>query len=361
MRWSGAAGARRARRQRVRRRHGVVVGALLMAAAAGCGGGEAAGTGAAGTTAAAAPARPAVHVFSPAPGTVVAADRADDRLRAFVRLSGSAAAGQQLTVTGECGGLECGGLTFADTDGRWRTRLPLYTAPGEDEVAVTVAYAQPRPGERPARTTLRLRVEPAPPEAAPQPLPEPGQEAEPEDGARRPRGPRPLILIGDSLAVGIAQALPAALPGWSVSIDARIGRPLAEGMAILTETPLPEGAAGARAILAFSLFTNDDPSHVDALEQAVRASVARLGAHGCALWATIQRPPYNGVSYDAANRRLHALAGDPALAGRLLIVPWHEAVARHPEWLGDDQVHATPDGWAGRARLYARAARACAR
>jgi len=169
-----------------------------------------------------------------------------------------------------------------------------------------------------------------------------------------------MIVIGDSLAVGMAGSLRAALPGWDVPVDGRIGRPLSEGMQILGATRLPPGARGERAILAFSLFTNDAPTNVDALEAAVRGSVARLGAHGCAIWATIARPPLDGVSYDSANQRLVALAGAPHLAGRLLVVSWKQQYDRHPAFAAPDGVHATPQGYAARAQMYAAAARSCA-
>ena len=39
-------------------------------------------------------------------------------------------------------------------------------------------------------------------------------------------------------------------------------------------------------VLAFSLFTKDAPTAVAALDGAVRRSVARAGASGCAVWAS---------------------------------------------------------------------------
>src|SRR6185312_11690243 len=124
--------------------------------------------------------------------------------------------------------------------------------------------------------------------------------------------PRRLVLVGDSLAVGIQNQLAADLSGWSVSANARTGRPLAAGMRIIDRT-----AFSAPAVLAVSLFTNDSPRNVDALEAAVRDSVARVGPEGCAVWATIVRPKVGGVSYGAANARLQALAAQ--YGGRLLL------------------------------------------
>jgi hypothetical protein len=281
-----------------------------------------------------------------------------------VRASGRAAPGQQLTVRAACARASCDGITFAGGDGRWRTRVLLVTrAKGSRSVPVTVGYADPASGERPARFTVRLqrRAPDPPPPSRPAPEPEPGTGGQPAPaGDTAPASaPRVMIVIGDSLAIGMASPLRGLLEGWRVSVDGRTGRPLAEGMELLAETALPAGAEGRRAILAFSLFTNDGPQNVEALETAVRESVRRLGPQGCAIWATVARPPLGGVSYDAANARLAALARDPALAGRLLIVPWKREYARHPSWQAGDGVHATGDGYAGRAQLYADAARSC--
>jgi hypothetical protein len=169
------------------------------------------------------------------------------------------------------------------------------------------------------------------------------------DDARVPE----LNMIGDSLAVGTDLRLRAQLPGWRVTTNGVESRPLAAGMSVLEQTRLPRRPRA----LAFSLFTNDDPRAVDALETAVRASLDRLGRRDCALWATIVRPKLAGVSYGAANARLRALAAED---DRLRIVDWARAVRRNRGWLSDDGVHPTAEGYAERARLFARAARRCA-
>jgi hypothetical protein len=175
--------------------------------------------------------------------------------------------------------------------------------------------------------------------------------------ARRPpttaKASGSLVVIGDSLAAGIEPLLPAALPGWTVAADGRGGRRLAEGMQILAATDLPRGA-----VLAISLFTNDDPTDTAALDTAVGTALHRVGAQGCVLWATIVRPAVDGVTYAAANAVLHRRA---AADGRLVVVPWAEAIAARPSLLGGDGVHPTPAGYRLRAQLYARAATSCAR
>ena len=164
-------------------------------------------------------------------------------------------------------------------------------------------------------------------------------------------GEREVLVVGDSLADEIAHLLPAVLPGWRVRIDAEWGRPLAEGMRILADEP------GPPAILAISLFTNDDPRNVGALEAAVRATARRPG--GCAVWATIVAPAYEGTSHAGANRLLRRLAREPAL--RLELVDWARAVERDGSLMSGDEVHASPAGYRARALMYARAIRACAR
>jgi hypothetical protein len=164
--------------------------------------------------------------------------------------------------------------------------------------------------------------------------------------------PHQVLVIGDSLAVGMADALRAALPGWRVDVDAKTSRPLREGMRILAATP------NAPAILAFSLFTNDDPRFTGPLQDAVRATARRPG--GCAVWATIAAPPVKGVDYANANQLLRGLASEPDLAQSLQIVDWAAEVAGSPSLLAGDGVHATPTGYQARAQLYADAIRACA-
>jgi hypothetical protein len=156
-------------------------------------------------------------------------------------------------------------------------------------------------------------------------------------------------VIGDSLAVGMRPYLSQYHAGWDVHVDAHTGRTLAEGMAKLAASPWPD----SKTVYAFSLFTNDDPRTLPALEGAVR----RSSANGCAVWATIAAPAVGGTTYAAANARLDELA--TATPARLRIVEWAERVSRNPGWLTGDGVHATPTGYRNRAALYAAAVKTC--
>jgi hypothetical protein len=156
--------------------------------------------------------------------------------------------------------------------------------------------------------------------------------------------PGTVVVIGDSLAVGTRALLPAELDGWDVRTTAVEGWPLAVGMDALSKAEVPD-----RAVLAFSLFTNDTPDQLPALEAAVRRSAGMA----CSVWATIAHP---GHDFGAVNDRLRALGDE---LERVVVVPWAETVAERPELLKPDRVHGTDDGYRVRAQLYADAARSC--
>jgi hypothetical protein len=302
------------------------------------------------------PSRPPVDIVRPAAGARVPAEPAGHgRLRATVTLSGFAPPGSHVRIRSGCAAAACAATGRADENGMWRARLQLVATAAHPAAAVQASCSVPGPPRRrvlrlravraPARKPHRSRATPAPAASAPPAV------------APAPAGTRVrrMVLIGDSLAVGIENLLPSMLPGWTIHSDGAIGRPLATGMRLIEGADL----TSRPTVLAVSLFTNDDPRATAALAAAVQRSVALVGGRGCVVWATVVRPPVGGVSYAAANATLRRLAaGD---GGALLLVPWAEEVARHPDWVGADHVHGTPAGYAARAALYSRAARSCRR
>jgi hypothetical protein len=252
-----------------------------------------------------------------------------------VTLRGRGPANTNLTFRADCQELDCSGITFTGRDGRWSTRVKLQVKRKHQRVVVRVGDA---------KVLLRLSREVAP--TAP-----PSAQLRPNIGGRHA-----VIFVGDSLAVGTAAPLRRVLdPAMPLYVDARTGRTLSEGMEVLANANPPKG------ILAFSLFTNDDPINLDALDFAVRSSVFALGPRGCAVWATIVRPKVGGRTYGQVDARLRALALDPALSGRLLIADWARAVSGHRKaWLAKDKIHATAAGYFARAQLYAEALSSCA-
>jgi hypothetical protein len=350
-------------------------GCLVAAAAgAGCGGQSGERSTSAPTQATVGPAQAQVRILSPRDSTIVTAHRtASGNLSASLTVSGEAEALQTVQVDAHCTPRQCLKIVYTGAEGRFRARLRVVLPARTRRWTVTADYPVTSGATTAARVTLRLhavksqtpsrrRQSPAGPEAGQ------GTSTEPEGSGSQAGPPSPtpsptpstrqrsLVLVGDSLAVGVRTALPAALPGWRVDVLGRVGRPLAEGMEVIEGLRLQAQSDGARPILAVSLFTNDDPTHTAALQAAVRRTLELVGARGCAIWATIARPPVNGVSYKAANEVLSRLAESTS---RLKVVPWAQAVTDDQGLLGADGVHPTPAGYALRARLYAQAAQAC--
>jgi hypothetical protein len=351
---------------RVTRPRWLTVACLLTALAAGaCGNGERSTP----TTPAETPVGPvvaAVRILSPERGSSLRASRVSaDQVSADVTVTGDAENLQSIRVDGRCPARSCSKVVYTGASGRWTARLRLILPPRARRWTLTADYAVTSAAGAAARVSVGIRAAKSRSHrrrrrSAPQSQQGAGTTTQrpPSSTATTPASPAPsgrarsLVLVGDSLAVGVRTLLAAQLPGWKVEVLGRVGRPLAEGMSVLEGL----GLSGSSPVVAISLFTNDDPTHTSALEAAARRTLDLVGARGCAIWATIARPPVNGVSYRAANAILERLA---ATDGRLRVVPWAEQVAANSRLLGADGVHPTPAGYELRARLYAQAAQAC--
>lgn len=326
--------------------------ALLLA---GCGAGE--DEQRAGTRTPAASPIGELTIIAPADGSRVRGDAVGlARVGADVVVRGRAAPGRTILVRADCAATGCSGLARAKADWEWEVPLRVVVSRRRPRAVIE---AEDSVAGRSATVTLRLRVPPQP--KLEEPVPESGfgdEDAEetptPTPTPARAQRPKRLIMIGDSLAVGTRNVLPGYLPGWRVSTDAAKSRTLAQGMTTLSPLSVDEPT-----VLAFSLFTNDDPRHLPALEAAVRQSVDKAGASGCAVWATISRPKYLDRGYGPVNARLKAMTKD--FPGKLIVVPWAEVVRGQPELLERDRIHATPQGYEARAQLFAEAATACGR
>jgi len=280
-----------------------------------------------------------------------------------LRVTGTSAPDETLLVKAACPQRSCQQFVLADEGGAFTTELRFRLRGSPTRIAITADYAtHPSPATA-AQTQVRVRIKrrpaPKPPSidddtTDPATVPElPPQSTAPSTTSSGPStARRRLTVIGDSLAIGMRPYLAGNLPGWQVTIDGRIGRPLAEGMTILANTTIP--ASGT--VLALSLFTNDDPRNTDALSSAISRALKTAGPDGCVVWATIARPPLNGVGYGAANRVIQAAgAANP----RMRIVGWAAYANEHPELLADDGVHLSTTGYQQLAAMYAQAASSC--
>jgi hypothetical protein len=162
---------------------------------------------------------------------------------------------------------------------------------------------------------------------------------------------RRLLVNGDSLAVGTKRYIPRALEGWKVTQSTAVSRHAYEGADVMR-------SYGGRLprVIHVSLGTNDDPNQVEGFRSAIDDVMDVAGERRCVVWTNIVRPPYEGTSYDGYNR---ALGREDRARDNLRVVNWARMVEKHPEWLADDGVHVSAEGYKARARAVARHVKRC--
>jgi lysophospholipase L1-like esterase len=162
--------------------------------------------------------------------------------------------------------------------------------------------------------------------------------------------PSPVLVVGDSLAVGMRPYLGTQLGSSEVVWDARSGRTTPEGLVRLRARL---GEVTPQTVV-ISLGTNDGPDPRRFAERVQRALDA-IPASACVVWADINRPPRKG-RYHGLNRILEQAAEhDP----RMVLVHWDRAVLRGSVSLPDG-LHPDAAGFRYRSLMIAGAiARGC--
>jgi lysophospholipase L1-like esterase len=164
------------------------------------------------------------------------------------------------------------------------------------------------------------------------------------------QAPAPVLVVGDSLAVGLEPHLGAMLEPNAVVWDARSGRTTPQGLVRL-RARLREVTPRTVVI---SLGTNDGPDPRRFASRIHRALQA-IPATDCVVWLDINRPPRKG-RYQALNRVLYDAAAHDR---RLVVVHWDRAVLQGKVALPDG-LHPDAAGFRYRSRLIANAvARGC--
>lgn len=160
-----------------------------------------------------------------------------------------------------------------------------------------------------------------------------------------------LFVDGDSLAVGMRPHIGRELPGWEITHSVAVGRHTSEGVTVLRSL-----GSDMPPVIHVSLGTNDDPRYVSRFRSRIREVLEIVGPDRCVVWTNIVRSPVAGASYARYNR---ALARESRPEERLRVVDWARLVRENPDWLANDGVHATAEGYRGRARAVARSVRRC--
>lgn len=160
---------------------------------------------------------------------------------------------------------------------------------------------------------------------------------------------RTVLHYGDSLAVGTDIYLDRYLPDWTVRSSTDVSRHAADAPSALAAL----GPSLPRVVV-LSVGTNDDPGAVSDFRRIVRRTVSLAGPSRCVVWATIVRPPYQGVPYSGYNRVLRTAAASHA---NLVVLDWAAMARTHPGWFGADGVHPSMTGYRARAAATARLVR----
>jgi dienelactone hydrolase len=159
-----------------------------------------------------------------------------------------------------------------------------------------------------------------------------------------------VLVVGDSLVVGTTPYLRRELSGASVTSDGRIGRPSAEAVSVLRAK-----FNGSERVVVFDAGTNDDPSQPGRLASDLSAARSIAGSR-CLVVATVNRPPYRGVSVAGLNAAVQRFASG---SSNVQLVDWRSYAVAHPGLINPDGVHPTASGYAARARLFAQAIDGC--
>ena len=155
--------------------------------------------------------------------------------------------------------------------------------------------------------------------------------------------PKRVLVVGDSLTVGIERLVGPALSPLPVSVDAAVGRRTREAPAALGRlNPGPD------SIVVIGLGTNDGPSTTLATE--IDAAVA--AANGApVLWLNVHLP--DPVATDAVNALLDAATERHP---NLLVLDWAAVVADDPSLLTTDRIHLTAsEGYPRRSEFVTQA------
>ena len=166
-----------------------------------------------------------------------------------------------------------------------------------------------------------------------------------------PAGNRTVLSYGDSLSVGTDLFLDGYLRGWSVRSVAEVSRHADD-----VPDALRSFGRSLPRVVVVSAGTNDDPGRVSGFAGIVRRTLAIAGPSRCVVWATIVRPPYQGVSYTGYNRALATIARRHP---NLHVLDWAAMARAHPSWFGPDGVHPSMTGYRARAAAVARIVERC--
>jgi lysophospholipase L1-like esterase len=162
--------------------------------------------------------------------------------------------------------------------------------------------------------------------------------------------PGAVFVVGDSLTVGTEPWLRASLrrAGWSLTgVDARVGRPVSEGLRIL------RARSGLPATVIVALGTNDLGAAPSTVAQWLRTARDIVG-HRRLVWVNLCLSATDHPRL-AGFRQINAALATYAARFGVQIADWCSFAGRQDIRPGPDGIHYSPAAYEQRARFYAAA------
>lgn len=159
-----------------------------------------------------------------------------------------------------------------------------------------------------------------------------------------------VFVVGDSLTVGTEPWLRADLSraGWSLTnVNARVGRPVDEGLAVLRTT-----AARLPSTVVVALGTNNLGASAAIVGQWLREA-RRIAGSRRLVWVNTCPSAIAGQQRMAGARLINAALQTFAPRFRVQVADWCAFAARHGIVPGPDGIHYSPTGYQARAAFYA--------
>lgn len=154
----------------------------------------------------------------------------------------------------------------------------------------------------------------------------------PVDDPDGPPGRNSVMVIGDSVFIGTAGAIPAALPDWVVTYDAEANRRLAQAIDLIVDRRDEVGGA-----VVIHLGNNYIPGERGEFAGQIDTMMLQLWFVPQVVWVTV---PEVNTGRAEINEDIRAAA---ERWPNMVVVDWAPEIAANPDWSWDG-LHLTPAG-----------------
>ncbi len=152
-----------------------------------------------------------------------------------------------------------------------------------------------------------------------------------------------VFVLGDSVLLGAAPAIPAALPGWQVIVDAKVSRFLNQGIDVLKARRAEIGEGGVVVIQQGNNYLGNAEQFREQIDEtmAVLAGVPKV------VWITVAE--FEPSRADVNREILAASQRYP----NIVLADWNGIVRTNRAFTSHDGLHLKPAGAAAFAQMIA--------